>query len=221
MLDAVGNTVKALTKAWAAAAAALASLLLCAAYLDELRRRVVTGDVAGLAMAPASPGRPVRPAGGPRRGVPRGRAGPLAREPGDPRGHPGGAQGHRRGPPAAQGPAARVRPGPRGLRRDRLAGGPPSRDRPRRWRSRRCPSCVGVALRFARTEDNPLVVADSVAALVWPGRSPASGLPPPRKRRGGLGQREEVHRDRRARGSTARGRVRARAWTTRRTGPPS
>src|SRR6185503_4273636 len=40
VLDAVGNTVKALTKAYAAGAAALASLLLVSAYLDEVRRRV-------------------------------------------------------------------------------------------------------------------------------------------------------------------------------------
>ena len=40
VLDAVGNTVKALTKAWAAGAAGLSSLLLIAAYLDEVRRRL-------------------------------------------------------------------------------------------------------------------------------------------------------------------------------------
>src|SRR4029079_10626101 len=40
VLDAVGNTAKALTKAYAAGAAALASLLLVTAYLDEVRRRV-------------------------------------------------------------------------------------------------------------------------------------------------------------------------------------
>lgn len=39
VLDAVGNTTKALTKAYAASAAALASLLLVSGYLDEVRRR--------------------------------------------------------------------------------------------------------------------------------------------------------------------------------------
>ncbi len=42
VLDAVGNTVKAFTKAYAAGAAALAALLLVSAYVDEVRRRVVT-----------------------------------------------------------------------------------------------------------------------------------------------------------------------------------
>jgi K(+)-stimulated pyrophosphate-energized sodium pump len=40
VLDAVGNTVKALTKTWAAGAAGLAAVLLVAAFLDEVRRRL-------------------------------------------------------------------------------------------------------------------------------------------------------------------------------------
>ncbi len=40
VLDAVGNTVKALTNAWAAGAAALSSVLLVAAYLNEVQRRL-------------------------------------------------------------------------------------------------------------------------------------------------------------------------------------
>ena len=40
VLDAVGNTVKTLTKTWAAASAGLGSMLLVAGFLDEVRRRV-------------------------------------------------------------------------------------------------------------------------------------------------------------------------------------
>ncbi|HTN84628.1 MAG TPA: sodium/proton-translocating pyrophosphatase, partial [Sorangium sp.] len=47
VLDAVGNTTKALTKAYTAGVAALASLLLVAGYLDESRRRALTLSAAG------------------------------------------------------------------------------------------------------------------------------------------------------------------------------
>src|SRR6202000_381128 len=47
VLDAVGNTVKPLTKAWAGGSAVLASMLLVAAYLDEVHRRL--GEASGAA----------------------------------------------------------------------------------------------------------------------------------------------------------------------------
>ena len=150
VLDAVGNTVKALTKAWAAAAAALASLLLCAAYLDELGRRVVAGDVAGLAMAPASP--VVRSTG---RRSSSGRSSGSGWSSGSRDGRSSGSPGRRAGSSTRSAGSSRTgRPSsPRTTRpaSNRLAGGPPSHDRPGGGgRGGAHPVRSGLALRPAR-----------------------------------------------------------------------
>jgi K(+)-stimulated pyrophosphate-energized sodium pump len=163
MLDAVGNTVKALTKAYAASAAALASLLLVAAYLDEVRRRVAVlgkkvdpsaihvgrpevflGALVGILLVFWIAGRCIL-------GVVR--------------------------------PARRLLDEVRRQLNDRPSGLPPDYDACVEMVSRAAlrhmiapalvavgaPIVVGLALRFARTEDNPLVAADSVAALIMAG----------------------------------------------------
>jgi K(+)-stimulated pyrophosphate-energized sodium pump len=172
VLDAVGNTVKALTKAWAAGAAALASLLLVAATLDEIRRRA-----AGLG--------------------PGGRAAPLVMAPPAPVIHLDRPEvflcamvgillvlwlsgrcivGVARA-------ARRVMDEVRRQLKDRPADFVPDHEACVEMVSRAAlrhmiapavvaagaPVAVGVALRFARAEDNPLLLADSVAALVMAG----------------------------------------------------
>lgn len=54
VLDTVGNSVKAFSSSWSSATAALVSFLLVAAYLDETRRRLVPSSPA-LVMAPPGP----------------------------------------------------------------------------------------------------------------------------------------------------------------------
>ena len=227
VLDAVGNTVKAFTKAWAGGAAALGSMLLVAAYLDEVRRR----------LAPAA-GRLL--AG--RRRRRRGRELVL---------HPraarrcflgGGGRDRacalwlalRRCIIGVARPARRLMDEVRRQLKDRPADFVPDHEACIDVVSRAAlrhmlapavvavlapgvPVVVGVALRFARAEDNPLVLADSVAALVLAGTIAgvlgSSSLLGLRGRR--LGQREEVHRDRqRTAAATSWTQSRARAWTT-------
>lgn len=163
VLDAVGNTVKAQTKAYAAGAAALASLLLVAAYLDEVRRRgamlgkevdigsirvdrpeVYLGALIGILLVFWLASRCIL-------GVVRA--------------------------------ARRVVDEARRQLKDRPSGLVPDYDACVEMVSRAAlqhmiapaltaagtPILVGLALRFARTEDNPLVAADSVAALIMAG----------------------------------------------------
>ncbi|HVY49588.1 MAG TPA: sodium/proton-translocating pyrophosphatase [Minicystis sp.] len=168
VLDAVGNTVKALTKSYAAAAAALAALLLVSGFCDEARRRaaahgaaqaelalrferpeVVAAALVGVLLVAWVAARCVE-------GV--GRA------------------------------ARRVADEARRQLRGTAHAGAPKRPEPDREAcvelvSRAAlrfmmapavagagvPILVGIALRFARTKDNPLAAADSVAALVLAG----------------------------------------------------
>ncbi len=165
-LDAVGNTVKALTKAWAAGAAALGSMLLVAAYLDEVRRRL--GVAAGPGSAAASPvlhlDRPEVLLGG--------LVGILLVLWLASRCIVGVAR-----------PARRVIDEVRRQLKDRPLDFVPDHEAAIEMVSRAAlrhmlapavvaagaPLVVGVALRFARAEDNPLVLADSIAALVMAG----------------------------------------------------
>jgi K(+)-stimulated pyrophosphate-energized sodium pump len=182
VLDAVGNMVKALTKGWSAGAAGLGSMLLVAAFLDEVRRRI---GATAAAPPPALPGPAVhldrpevllaavcgavlvlwlavrcilgvaRPA---RRAIDEVRRQlkdrPLAAA--------SGSSG------AASRPASEFIPDheavlavvARAALRNMLAPAVVAVV---------SPLAVAVALRFARAEDNPLVVADSVAALVMAG----------------------------------------------------
>jgi K(+)-stimulated pyrophosphate-energized sodium pump len=168
VLDAVGNTVKALTKAWGAAAAALASLLLAAAYLDEVRRRGAQSLGEAWAIAPPSPAiRFDRPevlvgallgvalvlwlAGRVLIGVAR-----AARRVID----EVRRQLKDRPPELAPDHEAVVEIVSRAALRHMIAPAVAAAT---------VPLLFGVALRFARPEDNPLVVADSVAALVLAG----------------------------------------------------
>lgn len=161
VLDAVGNTAKAFTKAYAAGTAALASLLLVAAYLDESRRRASALDQTGIAVRLDRPevylgaivgillvfwlgGRCVRnvlQAG--RRVIDEARRQAKGRPPGFIGDHE---------------PCVEMvsRAALRQLITPALV-------------ATATPVAVGLALRFARTEDNPLVAADSVAALVMAG----------------------------------------------------
>jgi K(+)-stimulated pyrophosphate-energized sodium pump len=162
VLDAVGNTAKAFTKAYAAGAAALASLLLIAAYLDESRRRAsALGQPAGIAVRLDRPevylgaligillvfwlaGRCVRnvlQAG--RRVIDEVRRQAKDRPPGFVGDHEPCVEMVSRA-------ALRQMISPAVI-------------------SVATPIAVGLALRFARTEDNPLVAADSVAALIMAG----------------------------------------------------
>lgn len=163
VLDAVGNTVKAVSKAHSAGTAALASILLCAAYVDEVRRRaealgqktegialrldrpeIYLGAIVGILLVFWLAARSIENVL---------RAG------------------------------RRVMDEVRRQARDRLPGFVPDYDACIEMVSRAAlrqmiapaliaagaPIAVGLALRFARTEDNPLVAADSVAALIMAG----------------------------------------------------
>jgi K(+)-stimulated pyrophosphate-energized sodium pump len=172
VLDAVGNTVKSLTKTWAAGAAALSSLLLVAAFLDEVRRRAaglgLLSSAERVVIAPPSPTlRLDRPEvfAAALIGVllvlwVSGRClVTVARA------------------------ARRVMDEVRRQLKDRPAGYAPDHEACLEILSRPAlrhmiapsvvavvvPIAVGVALRFARAEDNPLVAADAVAALVMAG----------------------------------------------------
>ncbi|WP_437580410.1 sodium-translocating pyrophosphatase [Sorangium sp. So ce887] len=164
VLDAVGNTTKALTKAYTAGVAALASLLLVAGYLDESRRRALTlsasssgettamvvrldrpevylGALVGILLVFWLAGRCIRnvlQAG--RRVLDEVRRQTRAR------------------PPSFVGDHEPcVEMVSRAALRHMIAPA---------LVSVAVPVVVGLALRFARTEDNPLVAADSVAALL-------------------------------------------------------
>lgn len=168
VLDAVGNTVKAFTKSWAASAAGLASVLLVAGFLDEVRRRAAGLGLLSAAergLLTASPSlRLDRPEvfGAALLGVllvvwASGRCLVIV------------ARG-----------ARRLMDEVRRQLKDRPAGYVPDHEACLEIVSRPAlrhmiapavvatavPIAVGVALRFARAEDNPLVAADSVAALV-------------------------------------------------------
>ncbi|MGK3982252.1 sodium-translocating pyrophosphatase [Sorangium sp. So ce136] len=167
VLDAVGNTTKALTKAYTAGVAALASLLLVAGYLDESRRRALTlsapssGETASMVVRLDRPevylgalvgillvfwlaGRCIRnvlQAG--RRVLDEVRRQARARP-------PGFVGDHEPCVEMVSQAALRHMIAPALV-------------------SAAVPVVVGLALRFARTEDNPLVAADSVAALIMAG----------------------------------------------------
>lgn len=162
VLDAVGNTAKAFAKAYAAGAAALASLLLIAAYLDESRRRasalgqqagitirldrpeVYLGALVGILLVFWLAGRSIRnvlQAG--RRVIDEVRRQAKGRPPGFVGDH-----------------EPCVEMASRAALRQMIAPAVISAG---------VPVAVGLALRFARTEDNPLVAADSVAALIMAG----------------------------------------------------
>ncbi|WP_437986421.1 sodium-translocating pyrophosphatase [Sorangium sp. So ce117] len=167
VLDAVGNTTKALTKAYTAGVAALASLLLVAGYLDESRRRalassapirgettamvlrldrpeVYLGALVGILLVFWLAGRCIRnvlQAG--RRVLDEVRRQARARPPGFVGDH-----------------EPCVEMVSRAALRHMIAPA---------LVSAVVPVVVGLALRFARTEDNPLVAADSVAALIMAG----------------------------------------------------
>jgi K(+)-stimulated pyrophosphate-energized sodium pump len=160
VLDAVGNTVKAVSNAHAAGAAAMASLLLVAAFIDEVRRRtghagqgitlrldrpeVYLGALLGIGLVFWLAARCIDN---------------ILRA------------------------ARRLLEEVRRQVRDRPAGSPPDHEACVEMVTRAAlrhmiapaliaagaPIAVGLALRFARTEDNPLVAADAVAALMMAG----------------------------------------------------
>jgi K(+)-stimulated pyrophosphate-energized sodium pump len=181
VLDVVGNTAKALTKAYAAGAAALASLLLVAAYMDEVRRRaaalgrkvegavvhldrpeVYLGALVGVVLMLWLAGQCIAGIGRSARRV----IDEVRRQAkGAPFPEPGwaaAATGARRG---AAGRRERFVPDygacvemiSRAALRQMIAPA---------LIGAGTPIAVGLVLRFARTEDNPLVAADSVAALI-------------------------------------------------------
>jgi K(+)-stimulated pyrophosphate-energized sodium pump len=172
VLDAVGNSVKALTKSWAAGVAGLGSLLLVAGFLDEVRRRAMGLGILG----PAARASIALPTPALRLDRPEVLVAALlgvllvlwvaarclvvvARA------------------------ARRVMDEVRRQLKDRPASYAPDHEACLEMVSRAAlrhmiapavvavvvPVAVGVALRFARAEDNPLVAADSVAALVMAG----------------------------------------------------
>jgi len=172
VLDAVGNTVKTLTKTWAAGSAGIASLLLVAGFLDEVRRRAAGLGLLGVAD---------RVAIGPSSASLR-----LDR----PEAFAAAMLGvllvlwvSGRCLVTVARAARRVMDEVRRQLKDRPAGYTPDPDACLEMVSQAAlrhmiapalvaaalPIVVGVALRFARAEDNPLALADSVAALVMAG----------------------------------------------------
>ena len=172
VLDAVGNTVKVLTKTWASGAAGLGSLLLVAGFLDEARRRAAAlgllGRGAAMVIAPSGPSLRIE---GPEILV-------------------GGLIGvllvlwvAGRCVATVARAARRVMDEVRRQLRGRPASYVPDHEACLEMVTRAAlrhmiapavvaagvPVAVGVALRFARPGDNPLLPADSVAALVMAG----------------------------------------------------
>ncbi|MGK4005546.1 sodium-translocating pyrophosphatase [Sorangium sp. So ce1036] len=167
VLDAAGNTTKALTKAYAAGVAALASLLLVAGYLDESRRRALASSVKASGETAAMVVRLDRPevylgalvgillvfwlAGRCIRNVLQTGRRVLDEVRRQARDRPSGFVGDHE-------PCVEMVS--RAALRHMIAPA---------LISAVVPVAVGLALRFARTEDNPLVAADSVAALIMAG----------------------------------------------------
>ncbi|APR79424.1 Pyrophosphate-energized proton pump [Minicystis rosea] len=172
VLDAVGNTVKSLTKIWAAGAAALASLLLVVGFLDEIGHRA-----AGLGLVKASPHASIAASA------------PVLRLD-RPEVFAAAIIGvllvlwvAGRCLVSVARAARRVMDEARRQLKDRPSGYVPDHEACLEMVSRAAlrhmippavaaaavPIAVGVALRFARAEDNPLVAADAVAALVMAG----------------------------------------------------
>ncbi|WP_437665766.1 sodium-translocating pyrophosphatase [Sorangium sp. So ce1182] len=167
VLDAVGNTTKALTKAYTAGVAALASLLLVAGYLDESRRRALASSAPGSGETASMVVRLDRPevylgalvgillvfwlAGRCIRNVLQAGRRVLDEVRRQARARPPGFVGdHEPCVEMVSQAALRHMIAPALV-------------------SAAVPVVVGLALRFARTEDNPLVAADSVAALIMAG----------------------------------------------------
>jgi len=184
VLDAVGNTAKALTRTHGGAAALLASTMLVSAWMDEARRRLAAGKptVAATALAVGRPEVYVGAAIGivlvlwfTSRCL--GAVSRAARRVLDEARRQINAH-------AALGDAARASqstpPNPRSVPRSSLGAVPSEPDPCVEVGSRAAlgpaivpalvaasvPIAVGLGLRFAGTEDNPLAVADAVAALI-------------------------------------------------------
>lgn len=170
VLDAVGNTAKAVTKAWAAGTAGLSAVLLVAGFLDEVQRRAAGLGLLGAAEKAIAPGPSIR----------------LDR----PEVFAAAILGvllvlwvSGRSLVTVARAARRVMDEVRRQLRGRAAGLAPDHEACLEMVSRAAlrhmiappvvavsvPIAVGVALRFARAEDNPLVAADAVAALVMAG----------------------------------------------------
>jgi K(+)-stimulated pyrophosphate-energized sodium pump len=175
VLDAVGNTVKALTKTWAAGSAGLGSLLLVAGFLDEVRRRAAGLGLLGAGARGAA--LVIAPSG------------PALRLDG-PEVLVGGLIGVMlvlwvagRCVATVARAARRVMDEVRRQLKGRPASYVPDHEACLEMVTRAAlrhmiapavvaacaPVAVGVALRFARAGDNPLIPADSVAALVMAG----------------------------------------------------
>ena len=164
VLDSVGNTLKCLTKAYGSGSAALASLLLVAAYADEARRRAGPGTKGAAGAIHLALDRPEIYLGA--------LAGILLVFWVASRAILGVARS-----------ARRVLDEARRQLKDRPAGFVPDHEACVEMVSRvalrhmitpavvaaGAPIAVGLALRFMRSEDNPLVAADSVAALIMAG----------------------------------------------------
>jgi K(+)-stimulated pyrophosphate-energized sodium pump len=168
VLDSVGNTLKCLTKAYGSGSAALASMLLVAAYADEARRRAGLGAQGGKAVA----------------------TGAIHLALDRPEIYLGAVAGillvfwvASRAILGVARSARRVLDEARRQLKDRPTGFVPDHEACVEMVSRvalrhmitpalvaaGAPIAVGLALRFARSEDNPLVAADSVAALIMAG----------------------------------------------------
>jgi K(+)-stimulated pyrophosphate-energized sodium pump len=163
VLDAVGNTAKALTKSYAAGAAALSSLLLVSAYMDEVRRRATM--LGRRQLEPAL--RLDRP-----ELYLAALAGILLVFWLASRCLVGVARASRR---LLDEVRRQLKDRPPGFVPDHEACIEMVSQASLRFMitpalvSAALPIAVGLALRFARTEDNPLVAADSVAALIMAG----------------------------------------------------